>query len=97
VESFGRRGLSLWGLVILTTLLLVAGGLAVVNTVESIKAVVALILLYCYLYNATIGATSFIAMSEIGSTRLRNRTANLALAHKGLWDVSLFLSLNRNV
>jgi SP family general alpha glucoside:H+ symporter-like MFS transporter len=80
--------LTFWGLVILTVILLLAGGMTSLGTVVGIKACVALILLYCYLFNATIGATAYIAMSEMGPTRLRNKTAALAVAMKAVWEVT---------
>lgn len=80
--------MNLWGLVALTVILFIAGGTATLGTIEGNKATVGFILVYCWLYNATIGATGYIAMSEIGTTRLRNKTAAFSLAMQGAWGVS---------
>lgn len=62
--------------------------MATYGTPSAITAVVGLILTYCFMYNATIGATGFVALSEIGSTKLRNKTAGMAIALKNVWEVS---------
>ncbi|KAK5449345.1 hypothetical protein LTS15_008887 [Exophiala xenobiotica] len=80
VDRIGRRPLTLWGMVILTTLLLITGGLAVSATPGAIKGTIALLLLYCFLYNATIGATAFSILTEISTPRLRAKTASMSLA-----------------
>lgn len=43
------------------------------------KAVTGFILVYCWLYNVTIGATAYVAMSEISTSRLRAKMASIAL------------------
>jgi SP family general alpha glucoside:H+ symporter-like MFS transporter len=85
IERFGRRFLTFWGLSILTVILLVAGGLACLDSFAARKGVVALIMIYCWLYNATIGATAYVAMSEIATGRLRSKTAALALLFQSAW------------
>lgn len=55
IESFGRRGLSLWGLIGLTVVLFIAGGTACLETIAGNRATVSLILIYCWGYNMTIG------------------------------------------
>lgn len=85
IERFGRRFLSLWGLVILTVLLFLTGGIACIGTMSANKAVTAFILFYCWLYNVTIGATAYVAMSEISTSRLRAKTAALALLFQSAW------------
>ncbi|KAL7418648.1 hypothetical protein Q5752_007107 [Cryptotrichosporon argae] len=83
IDRIGRRGLSLWGLVVLTGLLFACGGAAVPGTVAGNKAASGLIILYCYLYNVTIGATAYVAMSEVATGRLRQKTAALAYMTQG--------------
>lgn len=85
IERYGRRFLSLWGLIILTVLLFVTGGIACVGSLEANKGVAALIIVYCWLYNVTIGATAYVAMAEISTTRLRAKTASLALLFQSVW------------
>ncbi|EXJ87938.1 hypothetical protein A1O1_04865 [Capronia coronata CBS 617.96] len=78
IDRMGRRWLTISGVALLTVLLLVTGGLAVAKTAGTIKATVALLLLYCYVYNATIGATAFTIMTETATPRLRAKTASMA-------------------
>lgn len=93
IDRVGRRGLSLWGLVILTVILFACGGAAVPGTITGNKAATGLILVYCYLYNVTIGATAYVAMSEIATGRLRQKTAALAYMTQGafgtMWNFVL--------
>lgn len=49
-------------------------------------AVVALMLSHCYLYNVTMRATAYIAMSEIPTRRLRQKTASLARLTQDCWS-----------
>lgn len=88
IERLGRRFLTLWGMIGLTTMLLLAGGCAAIGTVAGNRATISFILLYCWYYNCTIGATSWVAASEIGTSRLRNKTAGLGLAAQGALAVS---------
>jgi SP family general alpha glucoside:H+ symporter-like MFS transporter len=81
----------------LTAMLLLAGVCATLGTVSGNKGTVALILLYCWYYNCTIGATSWVAASEIGTSRLRNKTAGLGLAAQGVLAVSLTALLSRRL
>ena len=85
VERFGRRFLNLWGLIALTGLLWLTGGLATLNTASGNKATSALIIVYCWLYNVTIGATAYVAMSEVATSRLRAKTAAIALLIQQCW------------
>lgn len=80
IDRVGRRGLTLWGLAFLTVLLLVTGGLAVAGTPGAIKGTVALLLLYCFAYNVTIGATAYSLLTEVATSRLRVKTASIGLA-----------------
>ena len=86
VERYGRRFLNLYGLVILTVLLFLTGGIACIGTVSANKAVSAFILIYCFLYNATIGATGYVAMTEISTSRLRAKTSAIALLCQSCWS-----------
>ncbi|KAF9878323.1 MFS hexose transporter [Colletotrichum karsti] len=80
IDRVGRRGLTLYGMCILTTLLMVTGGLAVAGTPGAVKGTVALLLIYCFFYNVTIGATAYSLLTEIATSRLRAKTASMALA-----------------
>jgi SP family general alpha glucoside:H+ symporter-like MFS transporter len=80
IDRVGRRDLTFWGMFFLTVLLFVTGGLAVAATPGAIKGTVALMLVYCYAYNVTIGATAYSLLTEVATSRLRAKTASLALA-----------------
>ncbi|KAK0374078.1 MFS hexose transporter [Colletotrichum melonis] len=80
IDRVGRRGLTLWGMCILTVLLMITGGLAVAATPGAVKGTVALLLVYCYIYNVTIGATAYSLLTEVATSRLRAKTASMALA-----------------
>ncbi|KAK5045093.1 hypothetical protein LTR84_010241 [Exophiala bonariae] len=80
IDRVGRRSLSFWGLCLLTLLLLLTGGLAVAATPGAIKGTVALLLLYCFVFNVTIGATAYTILAEIPTPRLRVKTASMAFA-----------------
>ena len=47
------------------------------------QGVVALLLLYNYVYNLTIGATAFSLSAEVATARLRAKTASLTFALQG--------------
>lgn len=80
IDRVGRRNLTFWGMALLTALLFVTGGLAVAASPGAIKGTVALLLIYCYLYNVTIGATAYSLLTEVATSRLRAKTASIALA-----------------
>lgn len=100
IDRVGRRDLTLWGMITLTILLTVTGGLAVSATPSAIKGTVALLLLYNFVYNATIGATAYSLLTEIATSRLRAKTASMALSlQNGLFvslDSFLVRCVNRN-
>ncbi|KAI8654489.1 MFS domain-containing protein [Fusarium keratoplasticum] len=92
IDRVGRRDLTIWGLVLLTVILMVTGGLAVAATPGAIKGTVALLLVYCYFYNCTIGATAYTLLTEIATSRLRAKTASLSLAlQNGLFTMWAFV------
>ncbi|KAF6809570.1 Maltose permease MAL31-like protein 2 [Colletotrichum sojae] len=80
VDRMGRRSLTVNGLAILTMILLVTGGLALPEKVATNKGTVALILLYCWWYNVTIGATAYTILAEVSTSRLRIKTIAIGLA-----------------
>jgi MFS transporter, SP family, general alpha glucoside:H+ symporter len=98
IDKVGRRNISVWGLALLTILLFVTGGLAAKGTPGCIQGTVALLWLYAYLYNATIGATAYTALSEVATARLRAKTAAIGLAlQNGLFVSALFVLFSPNM
>jgi SP family general alpha glucoside:H+ symporter-like MFS transporter len=88
IDRIGRRPLSCYGMLMLTILLLVTGGLACVGTKSATKGTVALLLLYNWLYSITIGATAYPILIETPTSRLRTRTAAIALTLQNILFVS---------
>jgi SP family general alpha glucoside:H+ symporter-like MFS transporter len=80
VDRVGRRNLTFWGLFVLTIILFVMAGLAVVGTVSALKGAISMILLYCWWYNVTIGATAYTILCETSTSRLRVKTIAIGLA-----------------
>ncbi|KAH8647746.1 general substrate transporter [Xylariales sp. PMI_506] len=80
IDRIGRRDLTFWGVCGLTVVLLLCGGCATAATPAAIKASVAFILIYCWLYNVTLGAVAFTALAEISTSRLRAKTVGIGLA-----------------
>ncbi|KAH7148195.1 general substrate transporter [Dactylonectria macrodidyma] len=81
VDRVGRRNLTFWGLFSLTVILLAMGGCATATTnQDAIQATVAFILLYCWMYNLSIGAVAFTVLAEVSTSRLRAKTVGIGLA-----------------
>jgi MFS transporter, SP family, general alpha glucoside:H+ symporter len=81
VDRVGRRHLSLYGLSICTAIMLIVGGLGTQTiNLSCIKAVIAMLLLFNYVYNVTIGATAYNLLAETATPRLRAKTASIGLA-----------------
>lgn len=79
VDRFGRRSLSFWGLFVLNIILWLMGGLAVDGSPGAIKGTVAMILIYCWWYNVTIGATAYTVLCEVSTSRLRVKTIAIGM------------------
>lgn len=80
VDRVGRRNLTFYGLAILVVLLFIEGGLATGGSPGAIKGTVAMILLYSWMYNVTIGSTAFSILTETSTSRLRVKTIAIGLA-----------------
>lgn len=87
IDRVGRRNVMLYGLGILTVILMVTGGLAVLgseagnpNAPGAIKGTVALILIYCWWYNMTIGSAGHTILAEVSTSRLRIKTIAIGMA-----------------
>ncbi|KAM0276528.1 hypothetical protein ACHAQH_006678 [Verticillium albo-atrum] len=84
IDRVGRRGLTFWGLFVLTIILFAPGSLAIFADHQpggtEARATVAFILIYCWGYNATIGATAHTVLCEVSTSRLRIKTIAIGLA-----------------
>lgn len=83
----GRRPLILYGLIAMTSCLLLIGILAFVNTQAAIWTQAALTVIWLGLYSLTLGPQSFGLAAEVSATRLRSAT--VALARMAYMIVSL--------
>ncbi|GAM42410.1 hypothetical protein TCE0_044f16365 [Talaromyces pinophilus] len=81
VDRIGRRDLSLLGLSVIIVILFVCGGLGVPrDNLSCTKGVISLMIVYCVVYNATIGATVYNLVAEVSTPGLRAKTASIGLA-----------------
>lgn len=87
IDRVGRRFLTVYGTVGLTLVLWVMGGLAVGGSVAELRGCIAMILIYCWLYNVTIGATAFTVLTEVATSRLRAKTIAIGLAVQGCFSI----------
>lgn len=79
IDRIGRRPLSCYGMLVLTILLLITGGVACIGTRSATRGTVALLLLYNWLYNVSIGSTAYPILIETPTSRLRAKTASIGL------------------
>lgn len=77
---FGRRTMYFWGQASMALFLLGIGLAGIMGTGNSAasSAIVALLLLYTLTYNVTVGPVCYSLVSELSSTRLRNKTVVMA-------------------
>lgn len=80
MTHIGRRALYFWGLCLLFCFLMIIGGLGVISreSVGAQWALGAVLLVYTYAYNCTVGPVCYAIVSEIPSTRLKIKTVVLA-------------------
>lgn len=76
--SFGRRTLFGWGLLSLFLVLLGIGCAGVADSAATGWIIVGFLLLFTFIYNSTVGPITYCLVSEIPSTRLKNKTVVLA-------------------
>ncbi|KAJ4321899.1 hypothetical protein N0V84_005065 [Fusarium piperis] len=98
VDRMGRRNLTFYGLLVLTAILFVMAALASVGSHGAIKGTVAMIMLYCWWYNVTIGATAYTILCEVSTSRLRVKTVAIGLASQNalnmMWSFVLPFMFN---
>lgn len=85
IDRVGRRNLTLWGSAALVIILTLAGALAAVGTVPSIKGCVAFMIIYGFFYNVTIGSTAYTILTENATSRLRVKTIAIGVAVQNTW------------
>jgi MFS transporter, SP family, general alpha glucoside:H+ symporter len=77
---FGRRTLYLWGQLIMTFILLIIGVLGIVShaNTEAQWATGSMLLIYTFVYDATVGPVCYSLVAELSSSRLRAKSIVLA-------------------
>jgi SP family general alpha glucoside:H+ symporter-like MFS transporter len=80
MSKFGRRTLYLWGAIIMAILLFTIGCMGLISQSNTAAqwAIGSLLLIYTYTYDTTVGPVCYSLISELSSTRLRNKTVVLA-------------------
>ncbi|KAM0447602.1 hypothetical protein ACHAO4_008929 [Trichoderma viride] len=80
MHRLGRRTMYLWGLGILTTILLVVGFISVgaADSAGGNYAQASMVLLWQFVYYVTVGPICYAIISEVSSTRLRNKSVCLS-------------------
>jgi MFS transporter, SP family, general alpha glucoside:H+ symporter len=92
IDRIGRRNLTFYGLLVVTIMLLITGGLAEVGTHSCTVGTVALLCLYCWVYNITLGATAYALVGETSTPRLRAKTVAIGLSlQNGLYLMWAFV------
>jgi len=93
VERIGRRTLIVHGLLIMWVMLILIGGLAFASGSNIPNTLVALFIVWGWIYNFTLGAGALVSSSEISDLTLRAYTQPLVtIANAGLGWVSNFVS-----
>ncbi|KAK6209919.1 maltose permease [Colletotrichum tabaci] len=78
VERCGRRPLIVWGTVVMTALLLLIGGLGVVQDNKmAVTAMVAFMALWGFIFQLSVGAVGYAVGGETASARLRQKTYSI--------------------
>ncbi|EFQ31433.1 sugar porter family MFS transporter [Colletotrichum graminicola] len=80
MHRVGRRTIHFSGLCAQCALLLVVGGLSFSGANASVWAIGAVLVLFTFVYDFTVGPVTYSLVSELSSTRLKNKTIVLARA-----------------
>ncbi|KAI5301364.1 hypothetical protein KEM55_002031 [Ascosphaera atra] len=84
IPSIGRRTIYLWGLMICTVILLIIGILDCVPNYKQRKGVIwgqsALMIVWNFFYDISVGPINFIIICETSATKLRGKTIAVATA-----------------
>jgi MFS transporter, SP family, general alpha glucoside:H+ symporter len=98
IDRMGRRQVMLWGLLSLVAVLMIMGGLAVVDSQQALVGAVTMCLLYTFFYNIGVGAAAFTIATETATARLRVKTIAVGLSLQAslntAWSFSIPYFLN---
>lgn len=78
--KFGRRPIHFFGLCGQFVLLVIVGSLSFADTNESVWAIGALLIIFTFVYDSTVGPVTYSLVAELSSTRLKAKTIVLARA-----------------
>ncbi|KAF4981692.1 hypothetical protein FZEAL_2579 [Fusarium zealandicum] len=77
VDRLGRRPLIVGGCFVMTALLLVIGGISTIGSAPALSATVAFMVIWGFLYQATLGAIAYSVGGETSSVQLRQKTYSI--------------------
>jgi MFS transporter, SP family, general alpha glucoside:H+ symporter len=80
IERIGRRGLTVYGTLVLSALMWITGGLALGGSRAELRGTVAMFQIYGLVYSMTIGSTAYTYLTEVATARLRAKTIAIGLA-----------------
>ncbi|KAK0382788.1 hypothetical protein NLU13_9883 [Sarocladium strictum] len=77
VDRLGRRPMIVGGAFVMTALLLVIGGISTIKSAHALNATVAFMVIWGFLYQATLGAVAYSVGGETASMELRQKTYSI--------------------
>jgi hypothetical protein len=80
MSLLGRRTIHFTGTCILFVILVTVGSMSFAGTESSLWGISALLIVFVFVYDSTIGPVTYSIISEISSTRLKSKTVVLARA-----------------
>ncbi|KAJ3938312.1 uncharacterized protein N0V96_011557 [Colletotrichum fioriniae] len=94
MSRIGRRTIHFSGLCAQFCLLLIVGCLSFSNTNASVWAIGAMLIVFTFVYDFTVGPVTYSLVSELSSTRLKNKT--IVLARAGYNASNIFVNVMTN-
>ncbi|KAH6996941.1 maltose permease [Ilyonectria destructans] len=77
IDKLGRRPMIVYGSIVLTSLLLLIGGISTMNNQAALNTMVALMCIWGLLYQLTLGAVAYAIGGETPTLRLRQKTYSI--------------------
>jgi SP family general alpha glucoside:H+ symporter-like MFS transporter len=78
MAQLGRRTIYLWGVSTLCILLIIMGGLSFGQNVTSKMALAVMLLIFAFIYDATVGPVCYAIVAEVPSQQLKSKTIVIA-------------------
>lgn len=90
IDRVGRRNLTIYGLLAFVIINFVCGGLGTQPTnLSFVKGIIALLIIFEFIFNLTIGATAISYLAEVPTSKLRAPTVAIGIAVFNIVLVSL--------